>query len=234
MTLPTTSRILRVLTLSLHSTKYHTAVTRRGVSLKPNIITRSVHIHSSHHSNWDFGSPCECSEYREALWEPICQVCKTRPTVTQKLKQSWNRRGTIRYSLIPYCGQCWEEYGKEDQRRDQEERQKLVSQKAEINEMLEGLRIIESTEQVPLGYAVEKYKSDIQSHSLNSERWYRRNILDNLFQDLQIVKVGNKYMCSKRRVDAMDFKLWHSMETYMLMIKPRRSIRIYGPGSGLE
>ncbi len=45
--------------------------------------------------------------------------------------------------------------------------------------------------------------------SLNRLRGkFQRRIIDGFSKELQIVKIRNKYMCNKQRVDAMDFKLW--------------------------
>lgn len=52
----------------------------------------------------------------------------------------------------------------------------------------------------------EKFKS-VQSHTRFRGKFQRR-IIDGLFKELQIVKIRNKYMCNKHRVDAMEFKMW--------------------------
>ncbi len=79
--------------------------------------------------------------------------------------------------------------------------------------MMDEMRKIRSTEQVSYWNALEKYRSevgDVRSvQSLNRFRGkFQRRIIDGLSKELQIVKIRNKYMCNKLRVDAMDFKLW--------------------------
>ncbi|PVH82017.1 hypothetical protein DL98DRAFT_415764 [Cadophora sp. DSE1049] len=86
--------------------------------------------------------------------------------------------------------------------------EKLVSRKKRLDGMMEYVRGIHPAEQVPIGYAVEKFLSDTRSVSNSSKRRRQRELIDCLSQDLQIVKVRNRYMCDKRRVNAMDFKLW--------------------------
>jgi len=79
--------------------------------------------------------------------------------------------------------------------------------------MMDEVRKICSTEQVSYLNALEKYKSEVREvrsvQSLNRFRGkFQRRIIDDLSKELQIVKIRNKYMCNKQRVDAMDFKLW--------------------------
>jgi len=100
----------------------------------------------------------------------------------------------------------WEKYTGEKRKREQEIEQTLASRKKKVDEMMKYVRGLYFTEQVPIGYAVEKLISDTRPG--NSQRWHQRHLISCLSQDLQIVKVGNRYMCNKRRVDAMDFKLW--------------------------
>ncbi|KAH9204394.1 hypothetical protein DL95DRAFT_496530 [Leptodontidium sp. 2 PMI_412] len=104
------------------------------------------------------------------------------------------------------CTECRENAQKSS--CEQEIEQKPVSCKKRMDDMMEYVRGIHPAEQVPIGYAVEKFLSDTRSMSNSSKRWHQRHLIDCLWQDLQIVKVRNRYMCDKRRVEAMDFKLW--------------------------
>lgn len=75
------------------------------------------------------------------------------------------------------------------------------------------VRKIGSTEQISPSKALERYRSEVREvrsvESLNRFRGkFQRDIVDGLSKELQIVKLRNKYMCNKQRVDAMDFKLW--------------------------
>ncbi len=79
--------------------------------------------------------------------------------------------------------------------------------------MMDEVRKVRSTEQVSHWNALEKYRSEVREvrsvRSLNRFRGkFQRQIIDGLSKELQIVKIRNKYMCNKQRVDAMDFKLW--------------------------
>ncbi|KAH9210806.1 hypothetical protein DL95DRAFT_512602, partial [Leptodontidium sp. 2 PMI_412] len=76
-----------------------------------------------------------------------------------------------------------------------------------MDDMIEYVRGIHPAEQVPIGYTVEKLLNDTRSVLNSSKRRHQRHLIECLSQDLQIVKVRNRYMCDKRRVDAMDFKL---------------------------
>lgn len=91
----------------------------------------------------------------------------------------------------------------------------LALRKKRLDKMMKDVKELHFKEQVPIRYAVERLLSDIQSvkNSSNSQRWHQRHLVDFLSQDLQIVKVQNRYMCNKQQVDAMDFKLWFFYES---------------------
>ncbi|KAL1969246.1 hypothetical protein VTN77DRAFT_500 [Rasamsonia byssochlamydoides] len=146
----------------------------------------------------------------ETAKKPICEICKIRPTTTQASERYRDRKGISGYTFTSFCEPCWEEYTERERKREREEEQALASRKEKVDKMLKYVRELRSTEQVPIGYAIEKLLSNIRSvkQTGNSRRWHRRELLRDLSQDLQIVKVRNRYMCNKRRVDAMDFKLW--------------------------
>jgi len=79
--------------------------------------------------------------------------------------------------------------------------------------IMDEVRKVRLTEQVSYWNALEKYRSEFREvrsvRSLNRFRGkFQRRIIDGLSKELQIVKIRNKYMCNKQRVDAMDFKLW--------------------------
>ena len=85
--------------------------------------------------------------------------------------------------------------------------------------MMDEPRKIRSTEQISLWHALKKYRSEVSEvksvQSLHRFRGkFQRRIIDDLSKELQIVKIRNKYMCNKQRVDAMDFKLWFSGPSY--------------------
>lgn len=81
----------------------------------------------------------------------------------------------------------------------------LVFYKKEMDKMMKCMRELYSTEQAPIGFAVEKILSATRAGNL--QRRQQRYLISCLSQYLQIVKVRNRYICNKRRVDTMDFKL---------------------------
>ena len=179
------------------------------ISLTPSIVARSFHTNLSYRSNCDFGSPCNCTECTENTKRPICEVCEVHPAVNQSSERFSDRKGISSYTFTSFCEQCWREYTEENRKREREKEQTLAFRKEKMEKMMRYVRGFHSTEQVPIGYAVERLLSDIRSakNFCNSQRWHRQHLADHLSQDLQIVKVRNRYMCNKRRVDAMDFKL---------------------------
>jgi hypothetical protein len=75
--------------------------------------------------------------------------------------------------------------------------------------MLKEVRALQSADQVPIAYAVERLMTEIRSveNFSNSQRWLQCHLINNLSEGLQTLKVRNKWMCNKEQVDAMDFKL---------------------------
>lgn len=178
------------------------------VSLKPSIVARRFQAIPPHRSSCDFGSPSNCSECRKDRRKSVCEVCGVRPTVNQLSERSRERKGFSSYSSTSFCEQCWEEYIGVKRRREQEIKRMLASRKEKVDKMMKYVRGLNSTEQVPIGYAVSKLMGDTRSG--NSQRWHQRSLICCLSQDLQILELRNMYMCNKRRVDATDFKLWSS------------------------
>lgn len=85
--------------------------------------------------------------------------------------------------------------------------------------MVEEAQKIRSTEQISLWDALKKHRSEVREvgsvQSLHRFRGkFQPRIINALSKELQIVKIRNKYMCNKQRVDAMDFKLWFSGPSY--------------------
>lgn len=79
--------------------------------------------------------------------------------------------------------------------------------------MMDEMRKIRATAKISHLDALKKYKREVEqarsAQKLDRFRGkFQRKIIDGLSKELQIVKIRNKYMCNKQRVDAMDFKLW--------------------------
>ncbi|KAM3416034.1 hypothetical protein BST61_g9520 [Cercospora zeina] len=108
-----------------------------------------------------------------------------------------------------YCAACWP---KELQRRtamDEVIGQILLHDYNTKQKMLQLVREIQTTEQVPIKYAVGKYKRARREEGLkNPPNWCERDLIEKLTEELQIVRVKNEFVCNKHRVDAMDFEVW--------------------------
>lgn len=223
--------------------------------LNRSLVSRSFHSSPVDYSNGDFGSPCACSECRQAERDRISEICGVHPTVHQTYADCHDRKGIRFYSSASICEQCWQKHETARTEREEKERQILASQKARVASMLDNVLQIPLTEQVPIVCAVDKfmtevkpvheytpspritarmmtevrkigsteqispskalerYRSEVREvrsvESLNRFRGkFQRDIVDGLSKELQIVKLRNKYICNKQRVDAMDFKLW--------------------------
>jgi len=203
-------KCFRRLVLSLAATRNCSKVTRHVVSLRPSIVARSYHTNPPYLANCDWGRPCDCPECRESARSPICDICKVLPTEHLDSKLSHDRKGVRSYIVTSFCGPCLDERLGLQRKRDSEKEQKLAFRRRKLDEMMNHVRGIHSTEQVPIKYAVEKLLGDIRSGKgfSNSRQWYQQHLIQRLSRQLQIVKVRNRYMCNKQRVDAMDLKLW--------------------------
>lgn len=176
--------------------------------------TRVFHTTPPRSSNCDFGSPCDCSECREDARRPACEICRVRPTTNQSAERFTDRKGVSGYSFTSFCDICWDKHLEHEEERERETERREALHEKKIQEMLEHVRGIPSTEQVPISYCVERCMGEASvNHFHNSRRWYHRSLLNKLSQELAIVKVRNRYVCSKQRVDAMDFKLWFSWDS---------------------
>ncbi|KAF1957430.1 hypothetical protein CC80DRAFT_547336 [Byssothecium circinans] len=131
-------------------------VATKGTSKVPKHIARSFHINPSYHSNCDFGSPCDCSECREATKRPICEICRVRPTANQSREQFYDRKGLSGYTFTSFCDLCWKVHLEKERKGGQEKQQKLALRKDKVDKMMEYVRGLHSMEQVPIAYAVDK------------------------------------------------------------------------------
>ncbi|PVH92775.1 hypothetical protein DM02DRAFT_542900 [Periconia macrospinosa] len=190
---------------------YLSLVATKDRSKVPKHTARSFHISPSYRSNCDFGSPCDCIECREDAKSPICEICRVHPTTNQSWGLSYDRKGVSGYTFTSFCDLCWKVHLKEARKREQEKKRTLALRKNKLDKMLGFVRGLYSTEQVPIAYAVDRLLSDIRSvkYTGNSRRWYQQYLINHLSQELGIVKARNRYVCDKRRVDAMDFKQWY-------------------------
>jgi hypothetical protein len=194
--------------LSLLATKNYSKI--------PTHIARSFYINPSDRSN------CDCRACKEAVKGPICHICKVQPSTSQTHLYHSDHRGGYRLTL--FCDSCWKAHVEEKEKAEQERRQALALRMAKAEKMLEHVRGINSTEQVYIAYAIDRFMNDIKSvsekdyrgHKLkdyinlkDSRHLYRWYLFQHLSLELGIVKVGNRYRCDKGRVDAMDFKQWY-------------------------
>lgn len=94
--------------------------------------------------------------------------------------------------------------------KEEKMKQILALREQRVETMLNGVRALQCADQVPIAYAVDRLISEVRSvhYFSNSWLWCQRYVIRELSQDLQILKVRNRWMCSKGRADAMDFKLW--------------------------
>ncbi|EGZ71027.1 hypothetical protein NEUTE2DRAFT_92943 [Neurospora tetrasperma FGSC 2509] len=202
---------------------------RQEKSLTPRVIpslnnfAQTFHTSAVCRSNCDWGRPCDCSECREMFREPICEICKINPTVHISAEWGRDRKGIASYTFTSFCKECLDK--KQEEYRVREETEKKIAaaneerlhkmraaDKERMDKMLEHVNSLPPGEQIPIAYAVDKVSSIWGG---NSAAWRHRAVRDDFKKELQIVKVKNRWMCDKGRVDAMDFKLWNDTRLKM-------------------
>jgi hypothetical protein len=172
---------------------------------------KSFSIQTAIWTNCDFGSPCNCSECRDAMKKPACEIYQVHPTAYQTSNYYHDRKGIPSYSFFSFCEQCYEKATMDQKKRDDEVNRILSAREVKKEEMIAQLMVLNCSERVPIRYAVEKMLVEMQTVKRlipNSPQWHRRHLVTTLSQELNILKVANRYVGSRKRVDAMDFRLW--------------------------
>ena len=95
-----------------------------------------------------------------------------------------------------------EEYRKEREEYERQERQRKEEEQQKLSLYLESLQKVEHRCYVRIKEAVSKYKEHFKIHM--SDRWIQDK-LHTLKYPLMIEKIGNKWVCSKERLDSCDF-----------------------------
>ncbi|KAK3954529.1 hypothetical protein QBC32DRAFT_81900 [Pseudoneurospora amorphoporcata] len=181
------------------------------VSLSPKIFARPFHASAvcrDYCKNLDYGIPCSCDDCINAIedereMEPICEICHVNRTAHEFEYEDHD--SPWGYSYTAYCEECVEKMWE----REKEAKEKIAAaHRDRVNKMLEHVKSLQPGEQVPIAYAVDKVSS-IWSGTPAARR--HRALREMLSEELQIVKVGNRWKCDKGRVNAMDFDLWRSL-----------------------
>lgn len=121
-----------------------------------------------------------------------------------------------RYGVMPLCETCWQKHRVKAKKRASIKAEKLAERRRRIDQNFQHLASLPPGEQVPIRYAVDKLMSALAETkhphpgSARPERWYRTYIRQSweLEKHLRIEKVRTRWMCDKRRVDAMDFAVF--------------------------
>ena len=204
--------MLRRLVLGIGALKAYRPLPKHIFSRR--VVTRYFHFALSHRSCSGFGNPCLCSNCQESAKELLCQICRARPYKHQSWDSCRDRKGSSGYGFHSYCEECWEGIGKRLQQEERKKEEILNLRHERIHEMMQAVRKVELTEQVPITYAVGRVLSDADKASVKhlfSRRYHQHRLITQLSNDLQIVKVRNRFKCNKSRVDALDFGLlWFS------------------------
>ncbi|KAK4215409.1 hypothetical protein QBC37DRAFT_481493 [Rhypophila decipiens] len=156
-----------------------------------NIMTRSFHADAIYNStcdsgdSGDSGGPSECTERR-------------------LLEESCDRWGPPKFR----CEPCWASYIETLSPEIRDRERKEAAHRKKLSDYTEYLKSLPPGEQVPIQYAVEKYRSEL-NQTFGSYRWHREHLCRTCSEQLGILKVRGRYVCDKARVDAMDWKLWY-------------------------
>ncbi|KAK3947764.1 hypothetical protein QBC32DRAFT_401371 [Pseudoneurospora amorphoporcata] len=168
-----------------------------------NVFARPFHASAVCRANHDWGRPCNCNRCMEEAKEVSCQICGINPTVYHSCEECYDEETASFY----YEFTSKRNEKKEKLRRKEAEAKIAAARQERFNKMLEHVKSLPPGEQVPMAYAVDKVSS-IWSGTSAAQR--HRALRERMSEELQIVKVRNRWKCDKGRVDAMDFDLWRS------------------------
>jgi hypothetical protein len=165
----------------------------------------------------------QCEDCRLPDPPPVCNVCNSRTVTDPHCKGFTPVEGSSAYTQTYYCHSCWQDHQKAKAKEEKGDQQRLDLREKTLDEMVKVVQGIDSVEQVPIKYAVDKLRCDIKAvyaaavcpsqYRLNTMAWYQGLLISSttdssLIAELQITRVRKLWMCSKQRVDAVDFKLW--------------------------
>lgn len=197
------------------TSRHHILTTARNYSLTACIQPRqytSRALHTTSPSKTGCGRyDCVCPKCLDANRKPTCEGCKTQPTT--KVSTLYT---PPRVHFTSFCDACYktardkltEPYRLAALARQREQHAELRRKV----DMMQRVRRIETESTVRIRYAVDRMEDQIKR---GESRWCparsrcRLDLIGMLAEDLEVVKVRNKYVCSKERVDAMDFSLWN-------------------------
>ncbi|MCJ1469514.1 hypothetical protein MMC07_008147 [Pseudocyphellaria aurata] len=131
---------------------------------------------------------------------------------------STDHRGALDYITTSFCDQCWEKQLTEEEEKESHKQREMELGKKKVDKMIEHVRGLQSTEQVPIAYVLNRLMDEIRfERDLKRRVWFYGYLTDCMVQDLELVKAKRspkqrspRWLCNKSRVDAMDFKLWFS------------------------
>ncbi|KAK3396839.1 hypothetical protein B0T20DRAFT_243934 [Sordaria brevicollis] len=185
------------------------------VPLSPNIFARPFHVSAVRRPNCDIGLPynrpaCEVDiendEHNNITFNPICDRCKVNPTAHEYVYENY-KTGSPEH--VSYCKECHNEILEHKRKREEHDKKARAAHREKVNKMMEHVRSLSpGLQQVPIAYAIDKVSIIWPDLPAAKRHKALRNFLS---EELNIVKVGNRWKCDKGRVDAMDFEMWRSI-----------------------
>ncbi|KAK3946721.1 hypothetical protein QBC32DRAFT_225605, partial [Pseudoneurospora amorphoporcata] len=171
-----------------------------------NIFVIPFHTSGVGRAKSGWGRPYDCNKSVEAARKPICEMCKVNPTVDVYAYPvpGWDRKGIVDYDFTSFCKDCKQKMQKDLRKMKEAEGKAEAALEERVNKMREHLRSLPPGELVPFVYVVEKMAREPQVSRLAA-----MTVIALLDRELRIVKVGNRWMCDKGRMDAMDFEGWN-------------------------
>lgn len=130
-----------------------------------------------------------------------------KPLIVRSLRES----STLETRVLRRCLTPIPSHSESEKREEEgQEAEWTALRKADLASMLDDVRQIRTTKTVPIDYAVERFLVNAAlPESYDSAGKWRHKIIETLREELQIVNRKGEFFCSKQRVDAMDFHLWH-------------------------
>ncbi|KAK1773131.1 hypothetical protein QBC45DRAFT_428418 [Copromyces sp. CBS 386.78] len=150
----------------------------------------------------------------------ICAICKVNQV--DLTKHQYTRIGdpmddVSGWAFERICVECdtrmSEGLQSTPKKTTREKRLMFKEAKKKLNKMLEHVKSVPPGEKVPIAYAVHKLRSvrpDVNARVCKQiTARMSKQIREWFGEELLVMQLGNRWLCDRGRVDAMDFALWY-------------------------
>jgi hypothetical protein len=152
--------------------------------------------------NCDWGRPCNCSDCATEIQNNKCCKCDdyssnfTRSLIT-------DRKGISGYITSGYCEGHYKAYMVLKEEDDKKKAGLAQQKQLEKQQHIENITSIEHKTFIPIKEAIIKFKGQ-RGSTCHNGNYIREHFIP--AQLLLVQKIKNRWVCSKERLDGIDFK----------------------------